>query len=38
MLREDAQRRIKDARKKKWAEYRLARETSSGKPMGRQRR
>jgi hypothetical protein len=30
MLREEAERRIKDARKKKWAEYRLARETSSG--------
>ena len=38
MLREEAARRIKDARKKKWAEYRLARETSSGKPMRRQRR
>jgi len=38
MLREEAERRIKDARKKKWTEYRLARETSSGKPMRRQRR
>jgi hypothetical protein len=38
MLREEAERRIKDARKKKWAEYRLARETSSDKPMRRQRR
>jgi hypothetical protein len=37
MLREEAERRIKDARKKKWAEYRLARETSSGEPMRRQR-
>lgn len=37
MLREEAERRIKDARKRKWAEYRLARETSSGKPMRRQR-
>jgi hypothetical protein len=39
LLREEAERRIKDAReKKKLAEYRLARETSSGKPMRRQRR
>jgi hypothetical protein len=38
MLREEAERRIKDARKKNWAESRLARETSSGKPMRRQRR
>jgi hypothetical protein len=38
MLREEAARQIKDARKKQWAEYRLARETSSGKPMRRQRR
>jgi TniB protein len=37
-LREEAARRIRDARRKKWAEYRLARETSSGKPMRRQRR
>ena len=37
MLREDAERRIKDARKKKWAEYRLAREASSGNPMRRVR-
>lgn len=38
MLREEAERRIKDVRKKKWAEHRLVRETSSGKPMRRQRR
>jgi len=37
MLREEAQRRIKVARKKKWAEYRLAREISLGKPMRRVR-
>ena len=35
MLREQAQRRIKAARKKKWAEYRAARETALGKPMRR---
>jgi len=38
MLREEAQRRIQADRRKKWAEYRLARETSSGKPMRRQLR
>jgi hypothetical protein len=32
-LREESQRRMKAARKKKWAEYRLAREIASGKPM-----
>ena len=35
MLREEARRRIKAARKKKWAEYRQARETALGKPMRR---
>jgi hypothetical protein len=38
MLREQARRRLQAARKKRWAEFRLARETSSGKPMRRQRR
>ena len=38
MLREQARHRIKAARKKRWAEYRLARETALGKPMRRQRR
>jgi hypothetical protein len=38
MLREEARRRHTADRKKRWAEYRLARETSSGKPMRRQRR
>jgi len=37
MLREEAQRRIKVARKKKWAEYRLAKEIVLGKPMRRVR-
>jgi hypothetical protein len=37
MLREESQRRIKAARQKKWAEYRLAKETASGKPMRRVR-
>jgi hypothetical protein len=37
MLREESRRRLKAARKKRWAEYRLARETSSGKPMRRVR-
>ena len=37
MLREQAQRRIEAARKKKWAEYRPARETALGKPMRRAR-
>jgi len=34
-LREESQRRMKAARKKKWAEYRLAKEIASGKPMRR---
>ena len=38
ILKEQAQRRIQAARRKRWAEYRLARETSSGKPMRRQLR
>jgi hypothetical protein len=33
MLREQAQRRIKADRKKRWADYRLAREAALGKPM-----
>jgi hypothetical protein len=33
MLREQAQRRIKAARKGRWAEYRQARETVLGRPM-----
>jgi hypothetical protein len=37
MLREQAQRRIEAAQKKKWEEYRLARETALGKPMRRAR-
>ena len=37
MLRKQAQRRIKAARKKRWAEYRLAKEAASGKPMRRVR-
>jgi hypothetical protein len=37
MLRELAQRRIVAARKKKWAEYRQAKETALGKPMRRVR-
>ena len=35
MLREEAERRIKDAQKKKWAECRRAKETASSKPMRR---
>jgi hypothetical protein len=38
MLREESRRRLKAARQRRWAEYRVARETSSGKPMRRQRR
>ena len=34
-LREESQRRMKAARKKKWAEYRLAKEIASGKLMRR---
>jgi hypothetical protein len=34
-LRDESQRRMKTARKKKWAEYRLAKEIASGKPMRR---
>ncbi len=37
MLREHARRRNETARKKEWAEYRLARETALGKPMRRVR-
>jgi len=37
MLREAAQRRIVADRKKKWAEYRQAKETALGKPMRRLR-
>ena len=37
MLREESQRRIKAARQKKWAEYRLTKETASGRPMRRVR-
>src|SRR5262249_51134988 len=33
MLREESQRRIKAARQKKWAEYKLAKETALGRPM-----
>src|SRR5262245_41013607 len=32
MLREESQRSIRAARKKKWAEFRLAKESTSGKP------
>jgi hypothetical protein len=35
MLREESQCRMKAARKQKWADYRLAKETASGKPMRR---
>jgi hypothetical protein len=35
MLREESQRRLKAARQKKWAEYRLAKEAASGRPMRR---
>ena len=38
MLREQSQRRVKAERKKRWAEYRLAKEAASGKPMRRQLR
>ncbi len=38
ILSEQAQRRITADRKKRWAEYRLAKETASGKPMRRQLR
>ena len=37
MLRERVRRRIKANRKKKWAEYRQAKETALGKPMRRVR-
>ena len=37
MLREESRRRLKAARKKKWAEYRQAKETALGKPMRRVR-
>jgi hypothetical protein len=37
MLREQALRRTEAARKKKWEEYRAARETALGKPMRRAR-
>lgn len=37
MLREQAQCRIVDARRKQWAEYRRAKEAASGKPMRRVR-
>ncbi|HYL15787.1 MAG TPA: TniQ family protein [Terriglobales bacterium] len=37
MMREAAQRRIVAARKKRWAEYRRAREAALGKPMRRVR-
>ncbi|HYM74853.1 MAG TPA: hypothetical protein VE377_02655 [Candidatus Dormibacteraeota bacterium] len=37
MLREEAKRRIKVARKTEWAEYRLAKEIAVGKPMRRVR-
>jgi len=37
MLREEAQSRMKADRKKKWAEYRQARESAEGKPMRRVR-
>jgi hypothetical protein len=35
MLREESQRCAKAARKQKWAEYTLAQESASGKPMRR---
>jgi hypothetical protein len=35
MLQEESQCRMKAARKQKWADYRLAKETASGKPMRR---
>lgn len=37
MLREAAQRRIEAARKRKWAEYKLTRETASERPVRRMR-
>jgi len=37
MLREEVRRRIKADKKKRWAEYRRAREAASGKPMRRVR-
>jgi hypothetical protein len=37
MMREEAQRRIEAARKKWWAEYRLAKERALGRPMRRVR-
>ncbi len=37
MLREQARRRVKAARKKRWAEYRQAKEAALGKPMRRVR-
>jgi TniQ len=37
MLREESQRRMKAERKRKWAEYRLAQESATGKPMRRVR-
>lgn len=37
MLREKAQRRIKAARKRSWAEYRQAKEAALGKPLRRVR-
>ena len=37
MLREESQRRIKAARKQKWAEFRLAKESAPGRPMRRVR-
>jgi hypothetical protein len=37
MLREEAQCRTKATRKKKWAEYRQAKEATLGKPMRRVR-
>lgn len=38
VLKEQSHRRIEANRKKKWAEYRLAREAASDKPMRRQLR
>src|SRR5437763_1309244 len=35
MRQEVSQRRMKAARKQKWAEYRLVKESASGKPMRR---
>lgn len=36
-LRQESQRRMRAARKQKWAEFRLAKETALGKPMRRVR-